>query len=103
MLGRLFLCPWTLLPRPCKGQKCLATQLELGSWVLLTNPEPESGIQGLPPSPQDVATGLLPSGPPGTEGVRMVGLSWARGLEVGSGLSPAPALFSDLGVGGWAD
>lgn len=92
MLDRLFTCPRTLLPRPCKGQKCPATQLELGSWVLLTNSEPESGIQGLPPSPQHAATGLLPAGPPGTEGVRVVGLSWTRGLEVGSGLSPALAL-----------
>lgn len=93
MLDGLLTCPWTLLPRPCKGQTCLATQLELGIWVLLTNSEPESGIQGLPPSPQDAAT---PSGPPGTEGVRVVGLGWTRGLEVGSGLSPAPALLVTL-------
>lgn len=70
-----------------------------GTLALLTSSGPESRVQG-PPPPGAAAAGLLASGPPGAEGVRVLGLSrhpgatrsLARGGKWASGFGAGPAL-----------
>lgn len=74
--------------------------VELGSWILLTGSEPESGIQGPPHLPWAAATGLLLLGLLGLKGSGWLASAGVQGFGSGSRLSPAPALLVTLENGG---